>query len=65
MNIKKSVKLALIESDKRQTWLAGEMGLTDSALSSLLVTNRPNAGAIEKMAKAFNMKVSEFVALGE
>jgi hypothetical protein len=65
MNIKKSVKIALINADKRQGWLANKVGMTDPALSTMLSTNRPHSSAIDKLAAAFDMKVSEFIALGE
>ncbi len=65
MNIKKSVKIALINADKKQNWLAGEIGMTAPALSVMLSTNRPHSSAIERIAKAFEMKPSELIALGE
>ena len=65
MNIKKSVKLALVNADKRQNWLAEEIGISPAALSAMLAANRSNTTVVEKIAAALNMKPSELVALGE
>ena len=65
MNVKKSVKIALIHADKKQGWLAEKIGMTQPALSLMLSTNRPGTLAIEKLADAFDMKPSELIALGE
>ena len=65
MNIKKSVKIALAKADKRQGWLAKELGMKDATLSSILHVNKPSSANINKLAGAFDMKVSEFIALGE
>lgn len=65
MNIKKSVKIALLNNDKDMWWLAERLGTTRPWASTLINKRSINQGNIEKLAAAFNMKVSEFIALGE
>ena len=65
MNIKKSVKIALAKSDKRQGWLADKLDMKEASLSSIMHVNKPSSANINKLAGAFDMKVSEFIALGE
>lgn len=65
MNIKKSIKKALAEVEQNQKWLADQLGIGTSAVSHRINREGQNLGQIEEMAKIFNMKVSEFIALGE
>lgn len=65
MNFRKSVKICLAKYEKDMTWLAGELDVLPSSLSSILANNHPRGVILEKTANAFEIKVSEFVALGE
>ena len=66
MNFKKSLKLALMDREKTQDWLAGRLGVTKATVSSYVSkTGRPRGETIEKVCKALDMKVSECIALGE
>ena len=66
LNIKKSIKLSLAINDMNQRDLAEKTGMSEGAISRL---TRGNNGVTQyslmKIAKAFDIPVSEFVALGE
>lgn len=65
MNVGKSLKVALARSGISQVELARRMGLTHTWVSAL--ANKPEASTatIKSLSIQFDMKVSEFVALGE
>lgn len=65
MNIGKSIKVALAQKGMSQAELAKRMGITHTWVSAL--ANKPKASTptVEALAAQFDMKVSEFVALGE
>lgn len=65
MNAAISMKVAMAKRGFTQAQLAKLAGLTQSSISGL--ANRPNwnGESLQKIAAAFDMKVSEFVALGE
>lgn len=65
MNMKKSVKIALAHKEVKQRWLAGRIGMSQGALSTILSKNNPTAETIEKFAVALDMSVSDLIALGE
>lgn len=65
MNIKKSIKIALAKADKRQSWLANKLDMKEASLSSIIHVNKPSSANISRIAGAFDMRVSEFIALGE
>lgn len=66
MNIRKSIKIALIKKDKPAKWLAEQLGVTPQYLSKLQKHGHtPNTSTCEKLASIFDMSVSEFIALGE
>jgi len=66
VNLAKSLKFALINSGMTQTRLA-EIVDSSPAYISNLATGRSNLQGemLKKVAAAFDMKVSEFVKLGE
>ena len=66
MRIGKSIKLACIMRDTTQGELALNVGKTDVTISNYV--NRktdPPLSVVVKMAAYFEMKVSEFIKLGE
>jgi len=65
MNVGKSLKVALAKAGLSQRELAAKLGCGPVWISRL--ANRPSADirTIEQLAAAFDMKVSEFLALGE
>lgn len=66
MNLAKSLKYALVAQDMTQAQLAEIVGSKPAYISNL-ATGRSNLQGemLKKIAAAFDMKVSEFVKLGE
>lgn len=66
MNLPKSLKIALINKGITQRSLAESVGTTDAHISNLSTGRAQLQGEmLKKIAKSLDMKVSEFVALGE
>ena len=65
MNIGKSLKIALIQNNMEQADLADRMGIHQSNISKISRGKTITTETLQRIAKAFNMKVSEFLAIGE
>lgn len=66
MNLGKSIKIALAKAEKDQSWLAQELNLPQQEISRFINQSQTKRlKAIGQMADVFDMKVSEFIALGE
>lgn len=65
MNIGKSIRKALIDHDMRQNQLAAKMGVGVRWMSRMANSRTTSMQTVEALAAQFDMKVSEFVALGE
>jgi len=66
MNIGKSIKIALVKKGMEQRKLARKIKLSTVTTSKLANIKAPcKQKTLEALAKAFDMPVSEFVALGE
>ena len=65
MNIGKSLKMAMLHNDWNYILLAKLMELSESQTRALASKPHASCKNIERLAKAFNMKPSEFIALGE
>ena len=65
MNIGKSIKVALAMKGIKQKDLAEKMGRHHVYISQLCNKEKVGSKAIESVASALGMKVSELVALGE
>lgn len=65
MNFRKSLKLALIQRDMSQKALAEKLGMRETSMSQLAAQKSCTGATLQKIADAFGMKVSEFIALGE
>lgn len=65
MNVGKSLKIALIKKGMSQTELAKKMGVHDQWVSKLANSESAAQTTLVGLAEALEMKVSEFVALGE
>lgn len=65
MNIGKSIKVALALRSKRSKDLAKALGVTNPTVSTMCTRETASGQMLIKLATAFDMKVSEFVALGE
>lgn len=65
MNVGKSIKVALAQKGMSQAELAKRMGLTHTWVSALANKPKASTATIEALASQFDMKVSDFVRLGE
>ena len=65
MNVGKSLKIALVKKGMSQTELAKKMGVHDQWVSKLANSESAAQTTLVGLATALDMKVSEFVALGE
>lgn len=65
MNLRKSIKVALAQRGMEQKALAEQLSMSQSSMSQLAAQQSCTAATLQKLANAFGMKVSEFVALGE
>ena len=65
MNVGKSIKHALINKGWGYTDLSERMELTAGQIGRLANQESCKGAVIKKLADAFDMPVSEFIALGE
>lgn len=65
MDIGRSIRIALAQRGKKAVWLAGELGVTKQAVSQIMAKQSATGATIQKLANAFNLKPSEFIALSE
>lgn len=65
MNFRRSLKLALAQRGMTQKALAEKLGMRESSMSQLAAQTSCTGATLQKIADAFDMKVSEFIALGE
>lgn len=65
MNFRRSLKLALAQRDMTQKALAEKLKMRETSMSQLAAQTSCTGATLQKIAEAFDMKVSEFVALGE
>lgn len=65
MNLRRSIKTALAQRDMTQKALAEKLGMLETSISQLAAQKSCQGATLVKLATAFDMKVSEFVALGE
>lgn len=65
MNFRRSLKLALAQRDMTQKALAKKLGIRETSMSQLAAQTSCTGATLQKISEAFDMKVSEFVALGE
>lgn len=65
MNLRKSIKVALAQRNMEQKALAEQLHMSQSSMSQLAKQESCTGATLQKLADAFGLKVSEFVALGE
>ena len=65
MNIGKSIRLALAERDMQKQELAEKMGVTRTTITNLLNSTTCAGSRINDLCGIFDMKASDFIALGE
>ena len=65
MNVRKSVMILLAQRDMKQKDLADQLGMSQGSMSQLLSQTSCTGATLQKLADAFDMKVSDFIKLGE
>lgn len=65
MDIAKSIRLALAHKNMSKTALAKALGCKLPSVTQLLARDCVKSDKIQQLADVFEMKVSEFVKLGE
>lgn len=66
MDIRKSIKIACAKKDISQKELAVISGLSETAISQLINGRRQfTQQSLGRLCEAFDLKSSEFIALGE
>lgn len=65
MNLKKSITIALAHKEMSMTELAEKLGVHINQVYTWRRVGTIRQSHLEKMCEVLNMKVSEFIALGE
>jgi len=65
MNLRKSIKKCLLDKEMSQKDLAIKLGMSETSMSQLAAQTSCTGATLQKLAEAFDMKVSEFIAIGE
>jgi len=65
MNLKKSIKQACLDKDVTQKSVSEKLGIDPMTLQVIGRRNSASLDTLKKLANAFDMKLSEFIALGE
>ena len=65
MDISKSIQHCLDDTGIKKLKLAEKLGVSQQTVSTLMKSEKCTGDMLNKLAEAFNMPVSEFVALGE
>jgi len=65
MDLGKSLRIALAKDGTSQITLANDLDVTKQVISLWVRSGNITRDNIRVLAKYFNMKVSEFIALGE
>lgn len=65
MNLSASLRLALAKKNMKKKALAEMVGTSQQQVSNWLRTGNIKQSSLPSIASAFDMSVSEFIALGE
>lgn len=65
MNIGKSIELSLIHKGMKKGELAKKLGVTPNSVSTLCKSKTCSGKTLDGLCTVFEMKASDFVALGE
>ena len=65
MNLRKSVMIAMAQRDMKHKDLADKVGMSQGSMSQLLGQTSCTGATLQKLADAFDLKVSDFIKLGE
>jgi len=65
MNTGKAIRIALINKDKTQVWLADQLNMTKQGVNLLCNKESAQLSTLNDIADALEMTVAELIALGE
>lgn len=65
MNIGKSIRVAMAINERNTKWVANGLDASVSWVNMIKNQTGVSQKTLEKLAKLFDMPVSEFIALGE
>ncbi len=65
MNIGKSIGIALVKQGMKKKELAAKLDIDPTGVSKLVGKESCSKSTLDALCKAFDMKASEFIALGE
>lgn len=65
MDIGKSIRLAIAEKNITRAKLAEKLGCGRPNVTQMCTTGKVRSETLKRLADVFEMKVSEFIALGE
>lgn len=65
MDLGKSIRVAIETNNITRAVLAEKLECGRPNVTKMIATGQVRSETLKRLAKAFNMKVSEFVALGE
>ena len=65
MNIPRSIRMCLAMCGENQAWLASQLGISHQAVSHMMKSKHASGKRIDALAAIFELKASEFVAIGE
>ena len=65
MDLQKSLAISMAIDGLTQQELARKIGVTQAQISSISVRGTCTTGTLDKLSKAFGIKVSVFIARGE
>lgn len=65
MHTGRSLKVALAQRDQTIGWMADQMGVSRQRISKIANSDTATPRTIRRMSEIFNLKCSEFIALGE
>lgn len=65
MNLKKSIKQACLNKEVTQKAIAEKLEFSPTQLQVIMRRNSASTEMLLRISKAFEMKLSEFIALGE
>jgi len=65
MNIRRSINKALADKGLQKKWLVESLGWDSARMSRMCTKNNAEIKSVALVANALDMKLSEFIALGE
>ena len=65
MDLRKSLRLAIANKGIKKSQLAEKLGTSSQQVSNWLRTGKMKQSSLEEVSAAFDMSVSQFIALGE